>query len=671
MMPNRQLGKYTILEELGRGGFGTVYRATDNVLDREVAIKLLHPQLMVEMNFAERFRKEAKLVARIEHSNIVTIYDLGEQEGRVYIAMRFLPGGSLRDRLNKSGRIPFGQALEILRQVGAGLSAAHAKGLIHRDIKPENILFGEAGQAVIADFGLAKAIQSSSSSSFGGLGTPGYRAPELWRGKPPAGQATDEYALACVFTEMLTGEHLFAGDTPDEIITKHLVDGPVFPKNWPEGVPQGISTVIEKALAKDPSERYQGVDGFIAALDDLEREKDKQKKELISQEMQKQAWKEAQEREQHAAEIVRLQLEIKTALVREEWLKAKQEIFELKNLGPEAIVAVQEETVGEVRALMLAARRLEEGGYLEEAIEIYHLAQELAVSDPTLGLLTNEVNSLLQNLDARRRKELLVRAIPFSSAQKDPFSPSQSAATEDNSSHNGKGWIWILVIVGLIVAGLIGLNISQRQAEEHRLATEVAQEYASQSTATKQAYASQSTATASSAQATLISQKSRGIIIFGPESGTITQDPNDNANAMFSSGVALKNFIAEVEMHNPYSTAENPWSYSIDFRETHTNYAFYLGIDSNANWTLLLDDNGNWSTISHGYLYNLDTSVNGSNHIRLMMVDNVATFFLNNEFINTLDVSRNTMSGDVALVASTEIAGKTTPYSNFTVWAIP
>ena len=194
MMPNRQLGKYTILEELGRGGFGTVYRATDNVLDREVAIKLLHPQLMVEMNFAERFRKEAKLVARIEHSNIVTIYDLGEQEGRVYIAMRFLPGGSLRDRLNKSGRIPFGQALEILRQVGAGLSAAHAKGLIHRDIKPENILFGEAGQAVIADFGLAKAIQSSSSSSFGGLGTPGYRAPELWRGKPPAGQASSSSA---------------------------------------------------------------------------------------------------------------------------------------------------------------------------------------------------------------------------------------------------------------------------------------------------------------------------------------------------------------------------------------------------------------------------------------------------------------------------------------------
>jgi len=290
MMPNRQLGKYTILEELGRGGFGTVYRATDNSLDREVALKILHPQLMVDMDFVERFQKEAKLVARLEHPNIVTIFDLGESEGRVYIAMRYLPGGSLRDRLKKSGRIPFGEALEILCQVGAGLSAAHAKGLVHRDIKPENILFSENGHAIIADFGLAKAFMTSTSSSFSGVGTPGYRAPELWRGKPPAGPATDEYALACVFVEMLTGGQLFSGDTPDEIITKHLVDGPFFPQNWPSGVPQGMDAILHKALAKDPSDRYPSVDGFVAALEGLEGEAVKQKEELARQEMQEKDW---------------------------------------------------------------------------------------------------------------------------------------------------------------------------------------------------------------------------------------------------------------------------------------------------------------------------------------------------------------------------------------------
>jgi hypothetical protein len=282
-MSIKQLGKYTLLEELGRGDFGTVYRATDNALDREVALKILHPQLMVDMDFTERFQKEAKLVARFEHPNIVTIYDLGEAEGRVYIAMRYLPGGSLRDRLKKSGPIPFDQALKILRQVGVGLGAAHAKGMVHWDIKPENILFSEEGQAVISDFGLAKAIQVSSSSGGSGVGTPGYRAPELWRGKPPASPATDEYALACVFVEMLTGEQLFSGDTPDEIITKHLVDGAVLPKELPAGGLDGINPILEKALAKDPAARYPGVEDFVAAVDGLEGEAAKQKEATAHQ----------------------------------------------------------------------------------------------------------------------------------------------------------------------------------------------------------------------------------------------------------------------------------------------------------------------------------------------------------------------------------------------------
>jgi eukaryotic-like serine/threonine-protein kinase len=272
MMASRQLGKYTILEEIGRGGFGTVYRATDTVLDREVALKILHAQLMVEVDFAERFRREARLVARLEHPNIVTIHDLGEAESRLYIAMRYLPGGSLRDRLKKNGSIPFDQALEILHQVGAGLSAAHAKGLVHRDIKPENILFSETGQAVIADFGLAKAVQASSSSSLGGVGTPGYRPPELWRGQPPASPATDEYSLACVFVEMLTGAPLFAGATPDEIIAKILVDGAVLPEKWPNGVPDGLNPIMEKALAKELTGRYASVEGFVAAVEALGRQ---------------------------------------------------------------------------------------------------------------------------------------------------------------------------------------------------------------------------------------------------------------------------------------------------------------------------------------------------------------------------------------------------------------
>lgn len=272
-MDRVKLGKYELLEELGRGGFGMVYRARDTILGRDVAVKVLHPQLMVDPAFIERFRNEARLVAGLEHPNLVTVYDLGESDGRAYLVMRYLPGGSLRQRLTQ-GPIPFDQALQILKQVSAGLGAAHTKGIIHRDIKPENILFTEDGQAVLSDFGLAKALvdsSSSSSSNSGGVGTPFYRAPELWRGKPPASPATDQYALACVFTEMLTGVRLFAGDTPDEIITKHLVDGAALPSSWPSNAPHGVEKALSKALEKEPTNRYESVRALVDALEGLLR----------------------------------------------------------------------------------------------------------------------------------------------------------------------------------------------------------------------------------------------------------------------------------------------------------------------------------------------------------------------------------------------------------------
>jgi formylglycine-generating enzyme required for sulfatase activity len=268
--PGDQLNdNYRIEEFLGAGTFGTVYKAKDSLLDRTVALKVLHPQYMVEPGFVERFCNEARRVAALEHPNILTIYNMGEADGYAFIAMRYMPGKSLRERL-AAGPLPYAQALAVITQVCAGLGAAHARGLVHRDIKPENILFGEGQQVVITDFKLDTAVQvSSSSSSMGGVGTPHYRAPELWRGKPPATPATDVYSTACLFVEMLTGERLFGGDTPDEIITRHLIDGPVLPSNWPAGAPAGLSVVLAKALRKNPAERYQAVQFFSNALGQL------------------------------------------------------------------------------------------------------------------------------------------------------------------------------------------------------------------------------------------------------------------------------------------------------------------------------------------------------------------------------------------------------------------
>jgi len=266
------LGKYELHEELGRGGFGTVYRAVDTTLGREVALKVLHPQLTVDPDFLEKFRNEARVIASLDSPNIVTIYEMGEADGRVFIAMRYMAGGSLKDKLAREGKLSFEETLHIMKQVCAGLDKAHQKGLVHRDIKPANILFDEDGNAVVSDFGLAKAIEKSSStatSSTGGVGTPSYRSPELWEGKPPASPASDIYSLGCVISEILTGKKLFDGDSTNMIITQHLVTGPVLPKHFPDGVPEGITIILDKSLKKEQETRYQKAKVLLKELTDL------------------------------------------------------------------------------------------------------------------------------------------------------------------------------------------------------------------------------------------------------------------------------------------------------------------------------------------------------------------------------------------------------------------
>jgi serine/threonine protein kinase len=262
------LGKYELHEPLGKGGFGTVYRATDPMLKRIVAIKVLHPQMAVDAEFLERFRREAQVVAALDHPNIVGIYEIGESEGRFFIAMKYLPGGSLADLIQR-GPLPYPRALEIMAQMCEGLQEMHALGWVHRDLKPANILFDGRGRAVISDFGLARALvgASGSSSSAGGVGTPFYRPPELWLGKPPASPATDVYSLGCILGEMLTGTPLFPGDTPDQVLAKHFMVGPDFGPGWPPAdAPAQVAAVVSRTLAKDPAERYPDAIGFLQAL---------------------------------------------------------------------------------------------------------------------------------------------------------------------------------------------------------------------------------------------------------------------------------------------------------------------------------------------------------------------------------------------------------------------
>jgi len=262
------LGKFEIIEEVGKGGFGIVYKALDKVLNRQIALKVLHPELLINPNFILRFKHEAQLSARLDHPHILPIYEFGEFEGRYYIVMAYMPDGSLKDLLRKEGRLDKQRSLKVFEQICDGMSYAHSQKIIHRDLKPGNILFDSRGNARISDMGFAKLIHSDSSASLsasgGMVGTPSYMAPEIWRGKP-ATSATDVYSLACVLVEMLTGQPLFGGESTPEIFAKIFE-----PLQLPEDLPMEWKPVLEAALDKNQEERIQTVGEFFEQIKAVE-----------------------------------------------------------------------------------------------------------------------------------------------------------------------------------------------------------------------------------------------------------------------------------------------------------------------------------------------------------------------------------------------------------------
>jgi serine/threonine protein kinase len=263
----QQFGKYRILEELGVGGFASVYKAVDTTLDRQVALKILHPQLLTDRRFVQNFRQEARTLAALRHPQIITIYEVGEVEGRLFIAMDLAHGVSLAQSIAKRGRIPWDEMLAVLKPVCEALDYAHGQKVVHRDLKPANLLLDMQRGALLTDFGFARLMAENSASmtmSGGIIGTPGYIAPEVWENNA-ADTPVDIYALGCIVYEMLTGDVLFKGQTPLQAVYAHS-RGPQFPSMWPDDVPPGITTVLAKALARDPADRYASAGALWQAL---------------------------------------------------------------------------------------------------------------------------------------------------------------------------------------------------------------------------------------------------------------------------------------------------------------------------------------------------------------------------------------------------------------------
>jgi len=268
-MDIQHIGRYEIKGELGSGGMASVLLGKDSFMDREVAIKLLPRLFMHDPTFKERFQREAKLLAQLEHSAIVPVYDFGYHEEQPYMVNRYMRGGTLLERVSEQGALPIDESLTIISRICSALAAAHNRGTVHRDIKPANILFDDTGQAFIADFGIAKLAQSTSTLTGNTLvGTPAYMSPEQFSGEYEVDGRSDQYSLAIVLFEMLSGELPFKGDTTAKLMKNHLMDNPPSLRALRSDLPESIEPVVAKALQKKPEARFNTIEAFHQALAD-------------------------------------------------------------------------------------------------------------------------------------------------------------------------------------------------------------------------------------------------------------------------------------------------------------------------------------------------------------------------------------------------------------------
>jgi eukaryotic-like serine/threonine-protein kinase len=260
--------RYRLIKPLGDGGMAKVYLAHDEVLDREVALKLLRDQYAGDEEFIERFRREAQSAARLSHPNIVSIYDRGRSEdGAYYIAMEYVPRGTLKDRMVRNGALAPGIAAGVAFQIADALEAAHEHGVIHRDIKPQNVLVTRTGDVKVTDFGIARAASSPLTQTSAVLGTAGYMSPEQAKGEP-VGPHSDLYSLGVVLYEVITGELPYNAEVPFALAIQHVNESPRSPRKANPGVPETLDALTLKLLAKNPKDRYASA---VDLANDLER----------------------------------------------------------------------------------------------------------------------------------------------------------------------------------------------------------------------------------------------------------------------------------------------------------------------------------------------------------------------------------------------------------------
>jgi hypothetical protein len=262
-------GRYRIEDEIGSGGMSTVYSAFDETLERQVALKIMHSDISSDPAALERFRREARTVAKLSHPHVVMVIDAGEDQGHPYIVFENVRGETLKERVRREGALPIAEAVAYAIEIGRALGAAHERGLVHRDVKPQNVLIDEEGRAKVTDFGIALGLEPEGLTAAGRVvGTTDYVSPEQAMGREVTGQS-DVYSLGIVLFEMLTGAVPFEGESGVNVAMKHVQEGIPDVQRRRPGVSAALAGVLERATAKELPNRYQSMADFVHALEEV------------------------------------------------------------------------------------------------------------------------------------------------------------------------------------------------------------------------------------------------------------------------------------------------------------------------------------------------------------------------------------------------------------------
>lgn len=660
MATPEKINRYEIKGELGRGGMATVFEAYDPRFQRPVAVKVLPKEFLHDPEFKARFTREARTIAALEHPAIVPVYDFGEHEDQPFLVMRLMNGGSLTDRLEQ-GPLSIDEASEILKRVGSALDRAHSQGIIHRDLKPGNILFDHYGDAFLADFGIARIVSSSSQLTASGslVGTPSYMSPEQVYGDKELDGRADIYALGVILYQMLTGEIPYEADTPARMMMAHVMNPvPHLTDKRPDLAE--CDNVITKAMAKERDERYPTASDLSSDLTAVTQRLKQPTLPPIKPEEP-----DPTPEPETVSATVATAVETTTAVP-----ESDENAFDEPTFADELTASSSEGgnkipkwlwvvagllalfcLIGTVGTGLLIANLFDEQDDEPDEADV---ATAVVADAESTETDTDEA-------DSDSVFDALNDAIPTETAE--------AAVTEETATETATA-----------VAEEMDAALATRESIEATREAEGNNEAETGTStfdalATRQALEATREASGISPDLNLFGHFENGTPLLNPTVGDLLHEPDDNTIEMFYPGISAENFVLNVSFVNPFATTEGEWDFGVAFRQAEPDDELRLVVRSDGVWNLNNRAPDEDTFIQEGDISDLlDLRPDEGNQLTLIVIDETGYFFLNEQFVDTLDLGERVETGEIALGTGfytvDEQAGAVTTYEDFGIWPI-